>query len=177
LDVNLFRYQPTVIHGSLTSQSLLSQGSEITGITDWAGLRVDDPALDLAAIYGEAAPEISAAITLAYEGNIRADRNLRQRATLYFELSLASYLLQSSELGDEEGVAEAENMLASLLNDLNDGVLPTLTPSEFAVSAPEVVTPISAASSFTAPVTVVTENLEIIDLNEPEKPKSEDELF
>jgi hypothetical protein len=24
---------------------------------------------------------------------------------------------------------------------------------------------------------VVTENLEIIDLNEPEKPKSEDELF
>jgi hypothetical protein len=40
-----------------------------------------------------------------------------------------------------------------------------------------VVTPISAASSFTAPVTVVTENLEIIDLNEPEKPKSEDELF
>ena len=177
LDVNLFRYQPTVIHGSLTSQSLLSQGSEITGVTDWAGLRVDDPALDLAAIYGEAAPEISAAITLAYEGNIRADRNLRQRANLYFELSLASYLLQSSELGDEEGVAEAENMLASLLNDLNDGVLPTLTPSEFAVSAPEVVTPISAASSFTAPVTVVTENLEIIDLNEPEKPKSEDELF
>jgi len=177
LDINLFRYQPTVVHGNLTSQYLLTDGTEITGITDWSNLSIDDPAVDLSALYGEASPEVAAAITLAYEGYLRADKNLRQRANLYFELSLASYLLQTTETGTEEEIAEAEAILANLLADLHAGLLPTLAPTEFATNIPEVVTPISAAASFTSPVAVVTENLEVIDLAQPESPKPEEELF
>jgi hypothetical protein len=177
LDINLFRYQPTVIHGDLDSRFLLTNGDEITGITDWANLSIDDPALDLAALYGQASPEVAAAITLAYEGYLRADRNIRQRANLYFELSMASYLLQATESNDESAITEAENMLTNLLADLHQGLLPSLTPSEFATSSPEVVTPISQASSFTSPIAVVTENIEVIDLAKAETQKPEDELF
>lgn len=184
LDVNLFRYQPVVVHGGLRSDVLLAEGTDIVGVTEWRSLCVDDPASDLAFIYGEAQPEIAAAITLAYEGSIRADRNLKQRANLYFELSLATYLLQVMALGDEEGIEEATLMLTQLHQDLVEGLLPSLTPSEFATSAPEVITPISQAASFTAPVTIITESIEVVDLAEvqplaaeekPEKP--EDELF
>jgi len=177
LDINLFRYQPTVIHGDLDSRFLLTNGDEITGITDWANLSIDDPALDLAALYGQASPEVAAAITFAYEGYLRADRNIRQRANLYFELSMASYLLQATESNDESAITEAENMLTNLLADLHQGLLPSLTPSEFATSSPEVVTPISQASSFTSPIAVVTENIEVIDLAKAETQKPEDELF
>lgn len=177
LDINLFRYQPTVVHGNLLSQYLLTDGNEVTGITDWSGLSIDDPAVDLSSLYGEASPEVAAAITLAYEGYLRADKNLRQRANLYFELSLASYLLQTTEVGTEDEITEAEGILANLLSDLHAGLLPSLSPSEFAVSGPEVVTPISAASSFTSPIAVVTENIEVIDLAEPENPKPGEDLF
>ena len=177
LDINLFRYQPTVVHGSLRSQYLLTNGSEITGITDWSNLSINDPAVDLSTLYGQASPEVSAAITLAYEGYLRADKNLRQRANLYFELSLASFLLVSTESGDEADIASAEQMLANLLADLHQGLLPSLAPTEFGVSIPEVVTPISAASSFTSPITVVTENIEVIAEPTPESPKLDEELF
>ena len=87
-------------------------------------------------------------------------------------------------LGDEAGIEEASLMLTQLHQDLTEGLLPSLTPTEFANSAPEVITPISQAASFTAPVTVITESIEVIDLadvtpitamDKPEKP--EDEIF
>jgi hypothetical protein len=90
---------------------------------------------------------------------------------------MASYLLQATESNDEPAITEAENMLTNLLADLHQGLLPSLTPSEFATSSPEVVTPISQASSFTSPIAVVTENIEVIDLAKVETQKPEDELF
>ena len=190
LNVNLFRYQPTVVHGSLTSDSVLVDGGEVLGITDWGTLSVDDPAIDLSFVYMEAPVEIADAITLAYEGSIRADKNLKQRATLYSELSLASYLLQIVDSENEEELEEATNLLSNLHEALKAGLLLSLVPTEFASSIQEVVTPISQAASFTAPITIVTESIEIIDLaqvqeparpegSKPEepKPKVEDELF
>jgi hypothetical protein len=90
---------------------------------------------------------------------------------------MASYLLQATESNDESAITEAENMLANLLADFHQGLLPSLTPSEFATSSPEVVTPISQASSFTSPIAVVTENIEVIDLAKAATQKPEDELF
>ena len=177
LDINLFRYQPTVVHGNLDSEYLLIEGDEVVGVTDWASLSVDDPAVDIAAIFAEASEEVAAAITLAYEGYLRTDKNLRQRATLYSELAVATFLLSAIESGNDEEIAQADEMLANLLNALQSGLLPTLTPSEFATTAPEVVTPISQATSFTSPIAVVTENLEVIDLAQPESQKPEEDIF
>lgn len=174
LDVNLFRYQPTVVHGSLSSQVILSEANEVVGINNWTELSVDDPAVDLAAIYADCSPEVADAIALAYESLVRSDRNIRQRANLYFELSLANYLLHLVTHGSEAEITGASQDLAALHADLVEGRLYSLSPTEIAPSAPEVVTPISQAASFTSPVTIVTDQIEVIELpsgedQEPDK--------
>ena len=185
-DVNLFKYQPTVVHGSLESDFVLTEGNDVVGIIEWGNLSIDDPAIDLAFIVGEAQPDIAEAIVLAYEGSTRADRNIRQRAHLYHELSYITYLLSSISREDEEEIESAAGLLAELHAELLAGNLPSLRPSEFASNGPEVIVPISQAASFTAPVTIVTESIEVIDLAdaspisplaEPAPKKDEDELF
>jgi aminoglycoside phosphotransferase (APT) family kinase protein len=182
-DVNLFKYNPTVVHGSLKSDFVLTEGNDVVGVIEWGNLSIDDPAADLAFVFGEAQPDIADAITLAYEGSTRADRNIKQRAHLYYELSYASYLLSCINRGVEEDIENAAAMLADLHAELLAGNLPSLRPSEFASSTPEVIVPISQAASFTAPVTIVTESIEVIDLAEstpiaePAPKRDEDELF
>jgi len=185
-DVNLFKYHPTVVHGSLKSDFVLTEGNDVVGIIEWGNLSIDDPAIDLAFVFGEAQPDVADAVTLAYEGSTRADRNLKQRAHLYYELSYVTYLLSSINRADEEEIESAVSMLADLHAELLEGNLPSLRPSEFAINSPEVIVPISQAASFTAPVTIVTESIEVIDLaqNTPSRPlaepspkKDEEELF
>jgi aminoglycoside phosphotransferase (APT) family kinase protein len=182
-DVNLFKYNPTVVHGSLKSDFVLTEGNDVVGVIEWGNLSIDDPAADLAFVFGEAQPDIADAITLAYEGSTRADRNIKQRAHLYYELSYAAYLLSCINRGNEEEIENAAAMLADLHAELLAGNLPSLRPSEFASSNPEVIVPISQAASFTAPVTIVTESIEVVDLAEstplaePAPRRDEDELF
>ncbi len=163
LDVNLFRYQPTVIHGNLTADSILTEGNEVIGINNWSALAVDDPAIDIASLFADCSPEVGNALVLTYEGSIRADRNLKQRANLYFELSYAKHLLWAVETGDESNIRLATDYLNSLAEDLANGLLPDLAPTELASGGPEVVTPISQATSFTGPITVVSEELEVTE--------------
>ncbi|NDE89238.1 MAG: hypothetical protein EB055_04590 [Micrococcales bacterium] len=113
------------------------------------------------------------AIFLAYEGFIRADRNLKQRANLYFELSYASYLLWAMESADENHISEAEKLVTGLHSDLAQGLLPSLAPTELASNVSEVVTPISQAASFTSPINIVTEQIEVVDLEPTAKPEEE----
>lgn len=182
-DVNLFKYNPTVVHGSLKSDFVLTEGNDVVGIIEWGNLSIDDPAADLAFVFGEAQPDIADAITLAYEGSTRADRNIKQRAHLYYELSYATYLLSCVNRGVEEDIENAAAMLADLHAELLAGNLPSLRPSEFGNSTPEVIVPISQAASFTAPVTLVTDSIEVVDLaestpiSEPNTKRDEDELF
>ena len=173
LDVNLFRYQPTTVHGSMNSSALLAQGTSIVGVNNWSQLAVDDPALDLAGLFSECQIEMANAIFLAYESFVRADRNLKQRANLYFELSYASYLLWALESGDEYHIGEAEKLVTGLHSDLEQGLLPSLAPTDFSTNVAEVVTPISQAASFTSPINIVTEQIEVIDLEPVAKPDEE----
>jgi hypothetical protein len=182
-DVNLFKYNPTVVHGSLKSDFVLTEGHDVVGVIEWGNLSIDDPAADLAFVFGEAQPDIADAITLAYEGSTRADRNIKQRAHLYYELSYASYLLSCINRGIEEDIETAAAMLSDLHAELLAGNLPSLRPSDFASSTPEVIVPISQAASFTAPVAIVTNTIEVVDLaestpkSEPNPKRDEDELF
>ena len=167
LDVNLFRFQPTVIHGDLKIDKILTDGQQILGINSWNQLAIDDPAKDLAFLFVEN-PALASAVILAYESTIRADRNIKQRALLYSEMSLGLMLLDSLAFNDERGVTEVVDYLNGLAEDLKEGLLASLSPTEFASSQPEVVTPISQAASFTGPITAITENIEVIDLSDNE---------
>jgi hypothetical protein len=183
-DVNLFKYRPTVIHGSMKSDFLLSQGDLVVGVIEWGRLSVDDPALDFAFLHNEGEQDLAEATILAYEGSTKADRNLRQRVQLHYELTFASYLTEAIDGGDEAEIEDAIAQITWLHERLVAGELPTLRPTDFTMSAAEVIVPISQAASFTAPVTIVTESIEVVDLAEvkpgvvePEPKKDEDELF
>jgi macrolide phosphotransferase len=120
----LWQFQPTVINGSLSADSLLFAGSEVTGVLGWQELRVGDPARDLAWLLGahdEAIPEVGFDAYDEVRGG--ADRQVRQRATLYSELELAKWLLHGAELRNDDIIQDA----VELLGGLTDSVTKELT--------------------------------------------------
>jgi hypothetical protein len=129
-DVNLFRYQPTVIHGGLFGQTMLSLDSDVSGVLEWTTLQIGDPAADLTWVVGGGSEEASYSTLLAYQSARPAtDENLRQRVQLYSELEYARALLEYQQAKDEEGIASMISLLADLATNLEAGVLPDLRPT------------------------------------------------
>jgi macrolide phosphotransferase len=123
-ETRLWQFQPTVINGSLSSDSMLFGGNEVTGVLDWHELRVGDPARDLAwllAAPDDAVPEV--AFDVYNEARGGSDRQVRQRAMLYSELELAKWLLHGTELRSTEIVDDAIELLTSLADSVRRDVM------------------------------------------------------
>jgi len=45
-DLDLFRFQPCVVHGSFDHESVLTKDGELTGLLHWSHLQIGDPADD-----------------------------------------------------------------------------------------------------------------------------------
>jgi aminoglycoside phosphotransferase (APT) family kinase protein len=110
-----------VVHGSLTAEAVLTAprgaaDERVVGLLAWSDLQVADPARDLAWALALPAPGAASTVFAAYHAARHggADRELRQRATLYAELELARWLLYGVDLDQAEVVADAGRMLASL---------------------------------------------------------------
>jgi macrolide phosphotransferase len=128
-EARLWQFQPTVINGSLSADSLLFAGGEVTGVLGWQELRVGDPARDLSwllAARDEAVPEV--ALDAYNEVRGGADRQVRQRAMLYSELELAKWLLHGTELRNQDIVDDAVNLLAALTDSVRRDVLNPIGP-------------------------------------------------
>ncbi|QHC66150.1 phosphotransferase [Rathayibacter sp. VKM Ac-2759] len=116
-DESLWQFDPTVVNGSMTSDSFLRSGEVVTAVLGWAALRVGDPARDLHWLLS--APGSGTALS-AYS-RMRAgavDRAVRQRAQLYAELELARWLLHGTETGDATIVDDAVGMLDTLVDSV-----------------------------------------------------------
>jgi aminoglycoside phosphotransferase (APT) family kinase protein len=121
-DVSLFRYQPTVIHGSLNGHSVLELDGKVSGVLHWSGLRIADPAEDISWILGGAAPELSRNLIARYfEARPGADSNIWPRALLYSELELARWLLHGYSTGNQEVIEDAVGMLLVLTEEVETG--------------------------------------------------------
>ncbi|CAB4625191.1 unannotated protein [freshwater metagenome] len=121
-DVNLFRYQPTVIHGSLNGHSMLELDGKVSGVLQWSGLKIADPAEDLAWILGGAAPELSRNLIARYfEARPASDSNIWPRALLYSELELTRWLLHGYSTGNQEIIEDAVGMLLVLTEEVESG--------------------------------------------------------
>jgi aminoglycoside phosphotransferase (APT) family kinase protein len=121
-DVSLFRYQPTVIHGSLNGHSMLELDGKVSGVLHWSGLRIADPAEDLSWVLGGAAPELSKNLMARYyEAKPESDSNLFTRALLYSELELTRWLLHGYSTGNQEIIADAVGMLLVLTEEVETG--------------------------------------------------------
>ena len=180
-DANLFRYQPTVVHGNLKVDSVLTEGGQVVGIVDWSALRVDDPAYDVAFAFELANADDSYSVLLQYEALGKADSNIRQRTVLYAELVWVRYLAWALSKGTEADVAVASERLEELFLRLSEGTLPDLTATGFAKPEPVAAftgesvhveevhieaAHVEPAPAFFASATPATENLEVIDLGE-----------
>lgn len=134
-DVTLFRFHPTVIHGSISDAAIRvsgpREGSRLLGLTDWSGLRIADPAEDFWWIAGGAILETAQDLTTRYQA-IRqpADVNILRRGMLYSELQLGRWLLYCIEQKDEGEIARAEDGLSELREELENGNLLELSASQ-----------------------------------------------
>lgn len=193
-DINLFRYQPTVVHGTLYGQTMLSLDSAVSGVLEWSTLQIGDPASDLTWILGGGSEEVGYTTLLAYQAaRPNVDENLRQRVQLYSELEYARALLEYQLHGDSEGVSSMISLLEDLATNLDAGVLPDLKPTPIGggfsatISAPAAAQePIFANDGFSfaslggsmAEVSDETKPLPILAEPAPaEEPSDEDKLF
>ncbi|MDQ1548007.1 MAG: macrolide phosphotransferase [Actinomycetota bacterium] len=128
-ETRLWQFQPTVINGALSADSLLFAGAEVTGVLGWQELRVGDPARDLCwllAAHDEAIPEV--ALDAYNEVRGGADRQVRQRAMLYSELELAKWLLHGTELRNQDIVDDAVTLLGALTDSVRSDVMNPIGP-------------------------------------------------
>lgn len=115
-DVALWRFQPTVVHGDLTAEHVLTDGRAITGLLGWGDAKVADPADDLAWLLVAAPQDAVESILEAYHlaRTELTDAHLTERALLAGELALARWLLYGVRSGDQEVIADAVQMLSEL---------------------------------------------------------------
>lgn len=128
-DLAVWQFQPTVINGALTVDSLLVSDEAITGVLGWAALKVGDPARDLHWILGMSAD--AAESTLGAYGadrQVTTDRQFTRRAILYSELELARWLLHGRELHDDSIVEDAVSMLDGLVDRVHTDTAVPLSP-------------------------------------------------
>jgi hypothetical protein len=131
-DVSLFRFHPTVVHGAISKEAVLLDGQRVVGMTDF-DLKVADPAEDLAWIVGGGLQSTIEDTLLHYRAaRPSADENLMQRAALYSELELGSWLVYCLEQADESAIKQAEGLIEDLKEQLAAGTLRDLRASSFA---------------------------------------------
>lgn len=127
-DASLWQFAPTVVHGSLSAESILITDDAVSAVLGWSALCVGDPARDLhwlLAARGKAAETAVSAYTEARQGG---DSRLTQRAMLYAELELARWLLHGTASRDQSIVDDAVAMLDGLVDNVHNRSSHPLSP-------------------------------------------------
>ena len=164
-DSTLFRFQPTVVHGSLNGDTVLEDaGREVAGVLAWSSLKISDPAEDLSWILGAENDPFADAVLAAYSANRPGvDASIRQRAVLYSEFERARWLMHGVNKGDQSIIDDAVEMLGTLAGDVEAGVIGRLTAAPIAamVAAPVI-------EEITETFVTMDEDgdIEIIEINE-----------
>jgi len=179
-DLDLFRFQPTVIHGNFVGANVLELGDEVSGVLGWSNLEIGDPATDF--IGFAAYDELFDAVKFAYfEHRSDVDSNLAQRATLYSELVIASYLVSCISNNNEDEAQWAVSQLETIAASVEDGSARSLSTISFSSALPNYEEEIVIETDSHVIVTeVVEENIDVSDLKTRpiELPsKSDDQLF
>ncbi|MDI2099677.1 phosphotransferase [Ruicaihuangia caeni] len=129
-DQSLWQFQPTVVHGALSSRALRFSGDTVSSIISWHALRVADPALDLAWLLAARGTGVAEAAVDAYTAaTAGADRQVRHRAALYAELDVARWLLHGTDSRSTEVVDDAVQMLSTLVDHVQADVMNPIGPS------------------------------------------------
>lgn len=121
-DVALWHFHPTPVHGDLATDNVLMSNGAVSAILNWSNAHVGDPAEDLAWLYAAAPEEALDTLDESYAlgRSTPPDAHLGSRATLYSELAVARWLLHGVHIGNEDVVADAEEMLHDLSRQVSE---------------------------------------------------------
>ncbi|PRB44417.1 aminoglycoside phosphotransferase [Arthrobacter sp. MYb23] len=121
-DVALWRFNPSVVHGDLHEDNLMVQDDTVTALTGWTDLRIGDPADDFAWLVASNEASFVEAVLSHYTQTRRdaPDAHLLRRAALLAEFALAQYLVKAMAAGHQSMTAEAEAMLQTLADDIDE---------------------------------------------------------
>lgn len=145
-DIGLFRFHPTITHGAISGDAVLIEAQEVVGLNGWGSVGIADPAEDFRWLAGGGLPSTFDDAMIHYRSaRPSADENIAQRATLYSELELATWLLHCVSAGDAAAIKQAEDMIEDLRSHLEAGNLRDLTATSFV----GLVTPTSLLSEIT----------------------------
>ena len=115
---DLWRFESAVVLGGAGAASFLFEDLDgvptVTGLLEWHGLSIGDPATDLQWL--ASAPDAADDVYAAYvAGSGRApDARTRERARLYAELEFAKWLVHGHDADRDDIVADAVELLESL---------------------------------------------------------------
>jgi macrolide phosphotransferase len=164
-DSSLFRFQPTVVHGALNGDTVLEDsGRSVAGVLAWSSLKISDPAEDLSWILGSENDPFADAVLAAYIANRPGpDPSIRQRAVLYSEFERARWLMHGVNKGDQSIIDDAVEMLTTLAQDVEAGVIGRLTAAPI---APIATAPIVEEFSETFITIESDDEFEVIEIND-----------
>jgi macrolide phosphotransferase len=164
-DASLFRFQPTVVHGALNGDTVLEEdGRNVAGVLAWSSLKISDPAEDLSWILGSENDPFAEAVLAAYSANRPGvDASIRQRAVLYSEFERARWLMHGVNKGDQSIIDDAVEMLTTLADDVEAGVIGRLIAAPISVAIAE---PIITEVSETFISIESDDEFEVIEINE-----------
>ena len=115
---DLWRFESSVVLGGAGAASFLFEDLDgvptVTGLLEWHGLSIGDPATDLQwlASAPDAADDVYAAYVAA--SGRAPDARTRERARLYAELEFAKWLVHGHDADRDDIVADAVELLESL---------------------------------------------------------------
>jgi aminoglycoside phosphotransferase (APT) family kinase protein len=116
-DDRVWRFQPAVINGAMTADSLLIDNEAVVAVLGWSALRVGDPARDLHWLLGMTGDAAETALeSYALARQVTTDRQFSRRAMLYAELEIARWLLHGRQLHDQAIIDDAVGMLDGLVD-------------------------------------------------------------
>lgn len=130
---SLWQFTPTVVNGSLGSDSFLGGDGRVTGVLGWHALRVGDPARDISWLFGGGEDIFDAAFAAYSRVRGSVDRQLRQRALLLSELEIARWLLHGTETRSTEIVDDAVRMLSGLVDEVQKDIMNPIGPQTMPV--------------------------------------------
>ncbi|MGJ3188821.1 macrolide 2'-phosphotransferase [Paenarthrobacter sp. FR1] len=121
-DVALWRFNTSVVHGDLHEDNLMVQDDTVTALTGWTDLRIGDPADDFAWLVASNEASFVEAVLSHYTQARREtpDAHLLRRAALLAEFALAQYLVKAMAAGHQGMTTEAESMLQTLADDIEE---------------------------------------------------------
>ncbi|GAA2969842.1 hypothetical protein GCM10010460_00170 [Microbacterium terrae] len=131
-DDALWRFESAVVLGGVGAASFLFEDADgvpgVTGLLEWHGLSVGDPAVDLQWL--ASAPEAADDVYAAYvaHSDRAPDAYARDRARLYAELEFAKWLLHGHESGRDDIVGDAVELLESLAHGVSDAAIASAAP-------------------------------------------------